>query len=109
MSAYLRSAIFAYEYKVSQQVELAGGDTNNFANDRIAADKSLTDDTKASRHPFSSEKNFYAIKTLRNQLAHGVRATVDSEDWAVRQTAEFVQSLTSDESKLQAWLKKVLA
>lgn len=105
---YLRAAIFAYEYKISQQVEFTGGDTNNFANDRIAADKSLTDETKASRHPFSSAQNFYALKNLRNQLAHGVRATVDSEYSAVAQTAQFIQSLTSDEIKLQAWLKKVL-
>jgi hypothetical protein len=33
---------------------------------------------------------------------------VDSELWAVAQTAQFIQSLTSDEKKLQAWLKKVL-
>ena len=105
---YLRAAIFAYEYKISQQVELSGGDTNNFASDRSVADKSLTDETKRSRHPFTSEKNFYALKNLRNQLAHGVRAAVDSQDPAVRQTAEFIQSLTRDEKKLQAWLKKVL-
>jgi CRISPR-associated Csx2 family protein len=104
---YLRAALFAYEYKVSQQVELTGSDLGNF-DDRGAADKLLQQDTIGSRHPFSSEKNFFALKFLRNQLAHGVRATVDSELWAVAQTAQFIQSLTSDEKKLQAWLKKVL-
>lgn len=105
---FLRAAIFGYEYKISQQVELTGGDVNNYDSDRIAAEKVIMEETKDSRHAFSSERNFYTLKNLRNQLAHGVRATLDSEYWSVAQTAQFVQSLTRDEKKLQAWLKKVL-
>ena len=105
---YLRAVILAYEHKISQQVELTGGDTNNFTNDRIAAERNLTDETSTNRIPFRSEKNFFALKNLRNQLTHGIRALVNSEDWAVRETAEFVQSLTRDETKLRDWLRKVL-
>ena len=106
---YLRATIFAYEYKISQQVELIGGDVNNYENDRTLAEKTILDASKENRWPFASEQNFYSLKTLRNQLAHGVRATIESGYWAVAETAKFVQSLTSDEKKLQVWLDKVLA
>lgn len=105
---YLRAAIFTYEYKISEQVELTGGDVNNYENDRVIAEKTIIGATRINRYPFSSAQNFYALKNLRNQLAHGVRATVDSEYSAIAQTAQFIQSLTGDENKLQAWLKKVL-
>jgi CRISPR-associated (Cas) DxTHG family len=105
---YLRAVTFAYEFKISEQVELMGGDVNSYDCDRTPAEKVLMEATRKGRYEFGSEHNFYALKTLRNQLAHGVRATVDSGDWAVAQTAQFVQSLTGDEKKLQAWLKKTL-
>lgn len=105
---YLRATIFAYEYKISQQVELTGGDVNNYENDRVIAEKTLMGATRGNRFPLTSAQNFYTLKNLRNQLAHGVRATVDSEYPAVAQTAQFIQSLTGDEKKLQVWLKKVL-
>ena len=46
-----------------------------------AAEAALQQETRDARVDFKSERNFYTLKFLRNQLAHGVRAKV--EDFAV--------------------------
>jgi len=105
---YLRSVIFCYESRISAEVEKTGGDANNFEFDREAAEKSLESQARDSRMEFGSAHNFYPLKYLRNQLAHGIRAKVESSLWAQAETARFVNSLTKNEQKLQQWLSAAL-
>jgi len=105
---YLRSAIFCYESRISAEVEKCGGDANNFEFDREAAERSLESQARDAQLAFGSERNFYPLKYLRNQLAHGIRARVESSVWAQAETARFVNSLTKNEQRLQQWLGAAL-
>lgn len=107
-SDYLRGSIFAYESRISAQVERNGGNANNFQCDREQAERELEQETRDARSDFKSQRNFYALKYLRNQLAHGVRANVDSDSWAGRETAKFVATLACNQDKLHKWLASVL-
>lgn len=107
-SDYLRASIFAYESRISAQVERNGGDANNFQRDREQAERELEQETRDARIDFKSERNFYALKYLRNQMAHGVRANVDADNWLVRETARFVAALASNQDKLNKWLASAL-
>jgi CRISPR-associated Csx2 family protein len=105
---YLRSVIFCYESRISAQVEQDGGDANNFALDREEAERALELDARESRLEPGSARNFYPLKYLRNQLAHGIRARTDSASWIQAETAKFVTSLASNEKKLHQWLSDAL-
>ena len=105
---YLRASIFAYESSISKQVELNGGDANNFQRDREQAERQLEQETKDARVDLKSERNFYVLKFLRNQLAHGVRANVEAQSWSVRETARFVAALAGNEESLRKWLDNAL-
>ena len=83
---YLRASIFAFESRISAQVER---------------------DTKDARLDVKSERNFFTLKFLRNQLAHGVRGKVEATGIGGR-TADFVVSLARDEDKLRPWLAAAL-
>lgn len=104
---YLRASIFAFESRISARVERDGGDTNNFQQDREAAERALEQETWDARVDCKSERSFRTLKYLRNQLAHGVRANVDAQG-ITRLTAEFVVSLAGDEDKLRPWLAAAL-
>ena len=104
---YLRASIFAFESRISAQVEREGGDANNFQQDREAAERALEQETWDARVDCKSERSFRTLKYLRNQLAHGVRANVDAQG-ITRLTAEFVVSLAGDEDKLRPWLAAAL-
>lgn len=105
---YLRAAIFIYESRISQQVELVGGSVQNYDVDRARAEAELKQDTKSNRHVFSNAQNFFTLKGVRNRLAHGVRSKVDSPDGMTQKTAEFIESLASDEKRLHDWLTAAL-
>jgi hypothetical protein len=105
---YLRSVLFCYESRISAEVEKAGGDANNFESAREVAEKRLELQARENRLDFDSEHNFYPLKYLRNQLAHGTRAQIDSTLWIQAKTAEFVTSLAKNEQKLHSWLSKAL-
>ena len=105
---YLRSVIFCYESRISAQVEHDGGDANNFALDREEAERALELEARESRLEPGSARNFYPLKYLRNQRAHGIRARIDSASWIQAETAKFVTSLASNEKKLHQWLSDAL-
>lgn len=105
---YLRCVIFCYESRISAEVEAGGGDPNNYEFDRSEAEKRLEEFSRTQRLVPESERNFYPLKFLRNQLAHGVRGQVMSDNPITRQTSGFVQSLVGNERKLRDWLAKVL-
>lgn len=105
---YLRCVIFCYESRISAEVESAQGDPNNYEADRSEAEQRLQEWSRTRRLTPENERNFYPLKFLRNQLAHGVRGQVAADNPITRQTSSFVQSLVGNERKLHDWLAKVL-
>lgn len=105
---YLRSVIFCYESRISAEVEKAGGDANSFEQHREEAERALEAQSRESRPGVDSARNFYPLKYLRNQLAHGTRAKTDSGLSIQAETARFVTSLSRNEKKLHQWLAEAL-
>ena len=105
---YLRSVIFCYESRISAEVEKAGGDANKFELHREEAERALEAESRDSRLDVKSARNFYPLKYLRNQLAHGIRARTESASWIQAETAKFVTSLSKNEKNLHQWLSDAL-
>ncbi|WP_374488956.1 TIGR02221 family CRISPR-associated protein [Zoogloea sp.] len=104
---YLRCCIMAYEARLSAQVERTKGDINSYS-ERDAANTVLEQHTKAQKYSIPDAANFITLKNLRNQLAHGVRASVGSSNPYAQQAAQYIANLAGDESRLRQWLGGVL-
>ncbi|MCE1186571.1 MAG: hypothetical protein LWW92_13300 [Rhodocyclales bacterium] len=102
---YLRACIMAYEARLSHQVEQTGGDINNFTH-RDQASKTLENASDGRNH--KAPDNFFTLKNLRNQLAHGVRAHSAASSLRAQESTNFIAAMACDETKLHTWLSQVL-